>query len=104
MAFTTINKATTFYNGNLYTGTGSTATVTGVGFQPDAAWIKISGSSFNGTMWDSVRGANNRLFTPTNAINLVDEPDGYVSAFTADGFTVTAGSSGDDYVNNTSDE
>ena len=93
-----------FFSSKIYVGTGSTATVTGVGFQPDIAWIKIIESAYNATMWDSVRGANNRLFTPTNAANVVDEPDGYVSAFTADGYTVTAGSSSDDYVNNTSDD
>ena len=93
-----------FFSSKIYVGTGSTATVTGVGFQPDMAWIKIIESAYNATMWDSVRGANNRLFTPTNAANVVDEPDGYVSAFTADGYTVTAGSSSDDYVNNTSDD
>ena len=40
MAYTTINKSTLHYNTKLYTGTGSSLALTGVGFQPDIVWIK----------------------------------------------------------------
>ena len=40
MAYTTIDKPTDYFNTVLYTGTGSTHNVTGVGFQPDWVWIK----------------------------------------------------------------
>ena len=33
-------QPTDFFNTKLYTGNGSTQTITGVGFQPDATWIK----------------------------------------------------------------
>ena len=40
MAYTTINKSTDHFNTILYTGNGSTQSITGVGFQPDWVWIK----------------------------------------------------------------
>ena len=40
MAYTTINKSTDHFNTKLYTGTGSSNAITGVGFQPDFTWIK----------------------------------------------------------------
>jgi hypothetical protein len=40
MAYTTINKSTDYFNTKLYTGTGSSNAITGVGFQPDFVWIK----------------------------------------------------------------
>ncbi len=38
--YTTIDDAGSFFNIVLYTGTGSSLAVTGVGFQPDFTWIK----------------------------------------------------------------
>ena len=39
MAYTTINNPTIYFNTKLYTGTGSSNALTGVGFQPDWVWI-----------------------------------------------------------------
>jgi len=39
--YTTVDDAGSFYNTKLYTGTGSSLAVTGVGFQPDFTWINI---------------------------------------------------------------
>ena len=40
MAYTTIKKPSDYFNTKLYTGNGSTQSITGVGFQPDWSWIK----------------------------------------------------------------
>jgi hypothetical protein len=40
MAYTTIKKPSDYFNTKLYTGTGVTQSITGVGFQPDWTWIK----------------------------------------------------------------
>ena len=45
MAFTTINKSSAHFNTKLYTGNGSTQTISGLNFQPDFTWIK---SRYNG--------------------------------------------------------
>ena len=39
MPYTTIDKAPDHFNTKLYTGTGSSASITGVGFQPDFVWV-----------------------------------------------------------------
>ena len=41
MAYTTVNKSSSFQNQVLYTGNSSARTISGVGFQPDFTWIKV---------------------------------------------------------------
>ena len=40
MAYAAISKPSLYMNPKLYTGTGATHAITGVGFQPDLVWIK----------------------------------------------------------------
>lgn len=91
MAYTTINKPSLYFNPVLYTGTGSTQSITGVGFKPDFVWIKdrtTAGDSHN--LFDAVRGTTKRLFSDlTNAENTNANS---LSAFNSDGFTVNTDS------------
>lgn len=86
MAYTNINKGSNYFNTKLYTGNGSTQSITGVGFQPDWTWIKCRSAANGHTLWDSVRGVTNWLdsaFTypeQTNANGL--------TSFDSDGFSV----------------
>jgi len=94
-------QPTDFFNPKLYTGTGSSLGVTGVGFQPDLTWIKQRNSTGNHYIADAARGAGKYVEASTN-IAQVDNING-LSAFDADGFTVgTQGSqvngSSDTYV------
>jgi hypothetical protein len=59
MAYTTIKKPSDYFNTKLYTGTGSTQSITGVGFQPDFTWIKMRSSDWLMVinLFDVVRGA-----------------------------------------------
>ena len=50
-------QPTDFFNPKLYTGTGSSLGVTGVGFQPDLTWIKQRNSTGNHYIADAARGA-----------------------------------------------
>jgi len=71
----------------LYTGNGSTQTISGLGFSPDLLFIKNrtqSGRSPNFT--DIVRGATKTLFSDDTAAEVTDSND--VSAFTSDGFSL----------------
>ena len=88
MAYTTINKSTDYFNTKLHTGTGSTTTITGVGFQPDMTWWKSRSNAVNHALYDAVRGGS-KLLRPnqTNA----EETNAAVSAFTSDGVTLTGG-------------
>jgi len=56
MAFATINKGASYFNTVLYTGTGSTTSITGVGFKPDWVWIKDrTNGSANHNEFDALR-------------------------------------------------
>ena len=93
MAYTTINKPSDYFNTKLYTGTGSSNAITGVGHQPDFTWIKSrnNGSNNNHMLFDAVRGATKYIKTDANsAENTLAET---LKSFNSDGFTV--GTQGD---------
>ena len=71
--FTTIKNPGLHFNTKLYTGNGSTQSLTGVGFQPDFTWIKRRDSSAGNKLTNSLRGTNYHLVSNnTNAPNLTD--------------------------------
>jgi hypothetical protein len=92
MAYTTIDDPSANFQTALYTGTGSTQSITNDGnsnLKPDWVWVKSrSHGSTHNVVFDSSRGVNNRLVT--NLTIAEDTGDGYgvVSAFNTDGFTV----------------
>jgi hypothetical protein len=88
-----VTKPNTVMDVKLYTGNGSTQTISGLGFSPDLVWIKSRSNSYNHYLVDTVRGfdgANARVLQA----NLTDaESSGSgigeaFTAFTSDGFTV----------------
>jgi len=91
MAYTTINKSGDYFNTKLYTGNGSTQSITGVGFEPSLTWIKQR----NGTGWhnvyDAVRGSTKRL--QTNDTGVESTITNSITSFDSDGFSL--GSNGD---------
>ena len=74
------------FNVVLHSGTGSSQTITGVGFQPDFVWVKHrNGTGYHG-LFDSVRGVTKRLHTnTTGAEGTVAES---LQSFNSNGFTV----------------
>jgi len=104
MAYTTINDPTQYFNTVLYTGDGTNPrSLTGVGFQPDFTWIKNRTDAWGHGLTDSTRGGGKTLISNSNAVEQTNYTWGYVNSFDSDGFTVTNGGSGDDFVNQTSD-
>ena len=92
MAYTTIDDPFKFFNTKLYTGTDTSQSLTGVGFQPDWTWIKCrshGNTNFPHILSDAVRGVNKVLKSDTNEAEITNYSQGYVSAFDSDGFTVT---------------
>ena len=87
---TSTTQAGKYFNPVIYTGTGSTRTVTGVGFQPDFLWIKERSEARDHALFDAVRGAGKYLFS--NTTDAEDTATSMMSAFTSDGFTVGASS------------
>jgi len=86
MAYTTINKGSSYFNTVLYTGTGSNLAITGVGFKPDWVWCKSRSAAEDHTGWDAVRGSTARLSQNTTGAEYVDGTQG-MQSFNNDGFT-----------------
>ena len=86
MAYTPIDKGENFFNTKLYTGTGSSNSVTGVGFKPDWVWIKNRDQSDEHNLYDIVRGATKRIIS--NDTSTEGTQSNGLSAFGSDGFTV----------------
>jgi len=99
----TIAKGSDYFDVSLYTGNGSTQTISGLNFEPDLVWWK---NRTNGTIWhnlvDQVRGAGKKLFSNDTAAENTINLRGDLTAFTSTGFTMTAGSSDADNANATS--
>jgi hypothetical protein len=86
MAYTTINKPNQYFDTKLYTGNGSTQTITGLNFAPEFVWLKDRTSAYNHAVFDKVRGAQKRIFT--NLTNTEDTASDTLTAFNSDGFTL----------------
>ena len=86
MAYTTIDDPTLYFNTVLYTGTGATHNITGVGFQPDWVWIKNRSITANHHLFDIARGATKYLLTNVTNAEATDAQQ--LQSFDADGFTV----------------
>ena len=72
------------FNAITYTGTGASASRTGVGFQPDLVWYKSRSVTENNQLFDAVRGVEKSLYSNlTNA----ETTDPGVYSFDSDGFT-----------------
>ena len=90
MAYTEIDKPSDYFVTKLFTGNGSTQSITGLDFQPDWVWIKNRTSTQNNRTFDSIRGAGKNLVTNNDGVE-VDAgtgTDGQLRSFTSDGFTV----------------
>ena len=86
MAYSTINKHALHFKTHLFSGTGSSNAQTGVGFAPDLLWFKNRQSTADHSFYDTVRGAEKRLKSNSNAVESTQNNG--VTAFGSDGFTV----------------
>ena len=77
---------TDHFNTVLYTGNGSTQSITGVGFQPDFTWLKNRGSSYQHQAYDAVRGATEKLLPSNTDAETTDATA--LSSFDSDGFSL----------------
>ena len=86
MAYTTINKSTDYFETKLYTGNGSTQSITGLDFQPDFVWIKERTDGSSHALTDAVRG--NTKYLATNGNDVEDTITDRVTSFNSDGFSL----------------
>ena len=76
-----------YFNTVLWTGNGSTQSITGVGFQPSFIWAKERSSTSGHTLLDTVRGVNLGLESNSTGAEL-DYPTDAQTSFDADGFSL----------------
>jgi hypothetical protein len=88
-----VTKPNTVMDVALWTGTGSSQSISGLGFSPDLVWAKQRSSARHNWLTDTVRGVGKGLKSDTTNSEYTNDVDGYLSAFNADGFTYVAGSS-----------
>jgi len=74
-----------YFNTKIFTGNGSTQSITGVGFQPDWVWIKNRDHANHNVFFDAVRGGSKVIYA--NLTNAEATASG-VTAFDSDGFTL----------------
>jgi hypothetical protein len=84
----TIEDGSGYFNTVLYTGTGSSRSVTGIGFQPDLVWIKSRSNAENHNVDDAVRGAGKWLASNLAQAETNDTGSWGVSSFDSDGFSI----------------
>lgn len=79
--------ATDNFNTVLYTGNGSSQSITGVGFSPDALWLKERSSTSQNQLFHDTDGGVPKFLQPSTTIAEVQNA-AVVSSFDADGFSV----------------
>jgi len=74
-----------FFNSILYTGTGSSQALTGVGFQPDFVWCKMRDAADAHALYTSPTGTSTMMQSNSNAVTTTSVG---LTSFDSDGFTV----------------
>jgi hypothetical protein len=85
---TSTTQANAYMNAVLWTGNGSTQSITSVGFQPDLVWTKDRGAAFDHTWFDAVRGATK--FLRSNSTSAEETQSDSLTSFNSNGFSVGA--------------
>ena len=99
---TTATAAGKYFNAVIWTGTGGTRSITGVGFQPDFVWAKARSQAYSNILFDSNRGVGKNLLTDTTYAEATNEANGYISSFDADGFSSNFSAAANYYFNESS--
>jgi hypothetical protein len=89
------------FNIETYTGTGSSQSITGLGFQPNFVWLKSRSFADNYYLQDSVRGATRRIHSNLDVAEQSPDATRFTS-LDSDGFTLGGDASvngnGEDFV------
>jgi hypothetical protein len=83
-----VTKPNTVMDVALYTGNGSTQTISGLGFSPDLVWIKARSGTAHHFVFDTIRGIYNRICTSLTVAE-ASEPN-TLTAFNSDGFSLAS--------------
>ena len=91
-AQTDIDDPSKYFQTTLWTGTGSSQSITNLGnsdMQPDLVWFKKRSGSSDHRVQDSTRGVTKYLATNSDAADATYS--GYITSFNSDGFSIAVG-------------
>ena len=102
MAYTTIDDPSAYFHTQLYTGNGSTQSITNDAnagdFKPDWVWIKNRNQTDNHVLYDSTRGSTKRLESSNTGAESTKSNG--LTSFDSDGFSVGSASQNNGNSNN----
>jgi hypothetical protein len=81
-----IKKGSLYMDATLRTGTGATASVSSLGFQPDLVWIKGRSGATDHGIYDAVRGVQKQIESNTTTAETTETTG--LTAFNSNGYTV----------------
>ena len=83
-----LDNPSLYFNTKLYTGNGSTQSINGIGFQPDATWIKARSGTYgteNHNFYNAISGATKFLIPNGTSSEGTDANS--ITSFDSDGFS-----------------
>ena len=86
LPYSSIVDGSEYFSTVLYTGNGTSQSITGVNFQPDFTWIKQRSSTEWHILSDVIRGTDKQLFS--NSTNAEQTNSTFLTSYNTDGFTV----------------
>jgi len=88
---TSTTQANDYFDVSLYTGNGTSQSITNSGsMQPDLVWLKIRSANNNHAIYDAIRGVRNLLSSSTSNAEYSDAAGYGLTAFNNNGFTLGA--------------
>jgi hypothetical protein len=84
-----VTKSNTVMDAVLYTGTGTTNSITGLQFAPDFVWIKSRSSGQDHNVFDAVRGPSSNLYALQTNATSAEGQYGTMGSLDSTGFTLT---------------
>jgi hypothetical protein len=88
-----IKKPSAYMDTLLYTGNGSLQQISGLGFSPDLVWTKVRNVTGNHSLYDTVRGAGQRL--SSSLANAETTFANSLTSFDSTGFSLGSNADGD---------
>jgi hypothetical protein len=84
-----VAKSNTVFDVKLYTGTGTTNSITGLAFSPDFIWLKSRSAAQDNNVFDVVRGPASNLYALQTNGTSAEGQYGTVGSLDSTGFTLT---------------
>ena len=86
---TVATAANKYFDATLYTGNGTTQSITNSGsMKPDWVWLKARSNAYTHVLVDSIRGTDKVLFSPSTSAENNTNPTEDFTAFNSNGFSV----------------